>query len=213
MSKCGKCGTRMNEHAKFCKACGAGNATPGAALHEKKARVMAEEKTWRKPAAIAAAALVVTGVLWLAKGVYNSENMEANAVATPLRDTSARLGHAEAVKNEGGFVRIPVDAMESGKARFFSYPAAGKIVTFFVMKGADGSIRTAYDACMACNHAKLGYRQEGNLLVCNNCGMGFRPEDIGKRTGGCSPIPVDKSLDGRMVVLKAQDLERGAQYF
>ena len=47
------------------------------------------------------------------------------------------------------------------------------------MKRYDGSIRTALDACVACNHAKLGYRQEGDLVVCNNCGMGFKPTDIG----------------------------------
>jgi hypothetical protein len=208
-----KCGAAMNERAKFCKACGAGSAMSGPAWNEKKARVMAEEKTWKKPAAIAAVVLAVVGGLWLAKGVYTSGSMEANAVAAPLRDSSARLAHAEAVKSEGGVVRIPVDGLENGKARFFSYTSGSRIVTFFVMKAADGGIRTAYDACMACNHAKLGYRQEGGALICNNCGMGFKPEDIGARTGGCSPIPVDKSIDGKMVVLKAQDLEQGARYF
>ena len=81
------------------------------------------------------------------------------------------------------------------------------------MKAQDGSFRTALDACVACNHAKLGYRQEGALVVCNNCGMGFKPTDIGMMTGGCNPIPVNKSIDGQLIVLKAKDLEAGAQYF
>ena len=42
--------------------------------------------------------------------------------------------------------------------------------------------------------------------------MGFRPEEIGNETGGCNPIPVGRSIDGQMVVLKAKDLEAGAQY-
>ncbi len=81
------------------------------------------------------------------------------------------------------------------------------------MKASDGSIRTAFDACTACNHAKLGYRQEGGVVVCNNCGMGFEPADVGKVTGGCSPIPVNKTMDGKMLVLRTSDLEAGAQYF
>ena len=81
------------------------------------------------------------------------------------------------------------------------------------MKSPDGSIRTAFDACMACNHAKLGYRQEGNVVVCNNCGMGFSPADIGKVSGGCNPIPINKTTDGQTLVVKATDLESGAQYF
>jgi uncharacterized membrane protein len=32
-------------------------------------------------------------------------------------------------------------------------------------------------------------------------------------TGGCNPIPVNKSVDGQLIVLKAKDLEAGAQYF
>ncbi len=213
MSKCIKCGAEMNERAKFCKACGGSNAKSSATLNEKKARVMAKEKTWIKPAAITVAAVVAAGALWLAKGMYLSGNMEANAVSSPLRDSSARLAHAEAVKSEDGFVRIPLATIEDGKARFFSLASGGKTVTFFVIKSADGSIRTAYDACTACNHAKLGYRQEGDHVVCNNCGMGFKPADIGTTTGGCSPIPVNKSVDGQMVVLKTRDLEEGAQYF
>jgi uncharacterized membrane protein len=43
--------------------------------------------------------------------------------------------------------------------------------------------------------------------------MGFKPTDIGVQTGGCNPIPVNRSIDGAMIVLKAGDLEAGTQYF
>jgi uncharacterized membrane protein len=110
-------------------------------------------------------------------------------------------------------VRIALADVQDGNAHFYSYAAGGKAVTFFVMKAADGSIRTAFDACVACNHAKLGYRQEGASVVCNNCGMGFTPAQIGMVTGGCNPIPVNKTTDGQNLLLKAKDLEAGAQYF
>jgi uncharacterized membrane protein len=213
MSKCTKCGAEINERAKFCKACGSGHKKVHEEFKDKKARVMAEEKKWIRPAAVAAAAVVLLGVIWFAKSVTSSKSMEAQAVSSPLRDSSARLAHARAVTSEGGLVRIPLAVIEDGNAHFFAYAAGGKTITFFLMKSADGIIRTAFDACTACNHARLGYRQEGDHVVCNNCGMGFKPADIGKVTGGCNPIPIGKTVDGQTIVLKAKDLEEGAQYF
>ena len=50
-------------------------------------------------------------------------------------------------------------------------------------------------------------------MVCNNCGMGFAPAQIGMVTGGCNPIPVNKTINGQTLVLKVKDLEAGGQYF
>ncbi len=207
MSTCSNCGVEMKENAKFCKSCGG-----DASLHRKKARVMTQEKNWVKPAAIAAV-LVLAAAAGLLFVQFRAKGAGAHPMFPPHRDASARVTNAVTVKAENGDVRIPLKTVEDGNAHFFAYAAGGKSVTFFVMKAADGSVRSAFDACVACNHAKLGYRQEGALVVCNNCGMGFAPGDIGKQTGGCNPIPVEKASDGQMIVLKAKDLEAGAQYF
>ena len=213
MSKCNKCGAEVKEHAKYCKACGSSLPGTGASLNEKKARVMSGEKKWVKTVAIAAAVILAVGAAWMLKGFYMSKRMGSHPMVPPHRDLSERLTTAVSVKEQGGDVRIPVKTVDDGKAHFFAYTAGGKTVTFFVMKAQDGSFRTALDACVACNHAKLGYRQEGALVVCNNCGMGFKPTDIGIMTGGCNPIPLNRSMDGQLLVLKAKDLEDGAQYF
>ncbi len=211
MSKCSKCGAEAKETDRFCKTCGA--PVIGEALSDKKARVMSREKTWVKPAVIAAAVVLVLAAAWMAKGVVMAKKMGGRPMFTPHRDQSARLLNALTVKDQGGVVSIALASLDDGKAHFYSYAATGKTITFFVMKAADGSIHSAFDACMSCNHAKLGYRQEGGLVVCNNCGMGFKPEEIGMQTGGCNPIPVEKSTEGQMIVLKTHDLEAGAQYF
>ena len=213
MSKCNKCGAEVKEHAKYCKACGSSLPGTGASLNEKKARVMSGEKKWVKTVAIAAAVILAVGAAWMLKDFYMSKRMGSHPMFPPHRDLSARLTTAASVKEQGGDVRIPVKTVDDGKAHFFAYTADGKTVTFFVMKAQDGSFRTALDACVACNHVKLGYRQEGALVVCNNCGMGFKPTDIGMMTGGCNPIPLNRSIDGQLLVLKAKDLEDGAQYF
>jgi len=211
MSKCSKCGEEMKEKAKYCKACGSVGAE--VSLDEKKARVLVQERQWKKPLAIMGALVLAVVVIWLGKSVYMSKRTGAHPMFPPHRDVSARLMNAVPVTEQGADVRIPLRTLDDGNAHFFAYTAGGKTITFFAMKAMDGSIRTALDACVACNHAKLGYRQEGSLVVCNNCGMGFKPTDIGMTTGGCNPIPVKKLVDGQTIVLKAKDLEDGARYF
>jgi len=213
MNKCGKCGAEAKEGAKYCKACGNDLLGENSSLNNKKARVMTKEKTWVKPAAIVGVVLILLAGAWMAKSAVIAKSMRDRATFSSLRDESARLTRAVAVKGDGGEVRIHLQAIEDGKAHFFAYVSGGKTITFFAIKAADGSIRTAFDACVACNHAKLGYRPEGDVVVCNNCGMGFKPSDIGVQNGGCSPIAVNKSIDGAMIVLKTKDLDAGVQYF
>ncbi|MGE5172985.1 MAG: Fe-S-containing protein [Betaproteobacteria bacterium] len=213
MGKCSNCGAEAKDNAKFCKACGVNLSGDSASLHDKKARVMNREQQWKIPLAVAAVIVLAVAALWLAKSGSMSKKIGAHPMFPPHRDASARLANAMTVNDRGGDVSIPLKALNDGKAHFFAYASGGKTVTFFVMKARDGSIHTAFDACMACNHAKLGYRQEGDLVVCNNCGMGFKPTEIGMVTGGCNPIPVNKSVNGQMVVLKAKDLDAGVQYF
>ena len=213
MDKCKQCGAEVNGQQKFCKACGGKLAGADASLNDKKSRVMGQDKTWKKPVMIAGIVILAVAALWAAKGLYMSKKMGNRPMFSSLRDPSVRLSKAIAVKSENGDVRIPLATLVDNKAHFFAYASGDKTITFFVIKAMDGSIRTALDACVSCNHAKLGYRQEGDLVVCNNCGMGFKPTDIGMATGGCNPIAVSKVVDGQMVVLKSKDLEAGAQYF
>jgi len=212
MSKCSKCGEEMKEKAIYCKACG-NRIGAGVLLDEKKARVLTQERRLKKPLAIVGALVLAVVVVWFGNSVYMSKRAGAHPMFPPRRDASARLTNAVHVTEEGEDVRIPLKSLDDGNAHFFAYTAGGKTITFFAMKAIDGSIRTALDACVACNHAKLGYRQEGSLVVCNNCGMGFKPTDIGITTGGCSPIPVKKLVDGQTIILKVKDLEDGARYF
>lgn len=211
MSKCGKCGAEAKKAVKFCKSCG--HTLSDSSFTDKKARVMTAEKNWVKPGLIVAALVVLVAGIWIFRQSGAVGNPQGKTTFAPYRDTTVRTANANPVKARNGEVRIPLSSVTDGNAHFFSFNAGGKIITFFAMKAADGRIRTAFDACIACNHAKLGYRQKGDVVVCNNCGIAFSPSDIGKSTGGCNPIPLPKKEEGQMIVLKATDLDAGVQYF
>jgi uncharacterized membrane protein len=118
-----------------------------------------------------------------------------------------------AVAAEGGVVSIPVSQVSDGKAHYFSYRSGDANVNFFVLKSQDGEIRAAFDACDVCFHAKKGYRQEGDSMVCNNCGMKFRSDLINEVKGGCNPAPIQRSVADGNIVIAAADLAQGGKYF
>ncbi len=50
-------------------------------------------------------------------------------------------------------------------------------------------------------------------MVCNNCGRRFDSVNINVITGGCNPIPVEKTEQGGNIVIAANALQAGAKYF
>lgn len=50
-------------------------------------------------------------------------------------------------------------------------------------------------------------------MVCNNCGKAFRSVDVNVITGGCNPIPLDRTRDGGTVVVRNAAVESDATYF
>ena len=213
MAECTKCGKEMSAGGKFCKACGSGQG--GNALHDaKRARVLAGEKKGGPKKAVlitVAAAVIVAGWFGYSSST-RARTMSGGEQLQPSRQGNRGVQYTP-VRAENGEVKVPVSALADSKAVYYVYDNGGMPVKFFVLKASDGTVRVALDACTACNHAKLGYRQEGDNMVCNNCGMAFPSTRVGKISGGCSPIPVTNTQDGKTLTVKAKDLEEGAKYF
>lgn len=216
MNICTKCGAELNEGAKFCKACGSG--LPGhdnALVNEKKARVTAGERKRLWTAGIISGALVAflaVSVLYLVFRGEPDSSPRMFVKTTAGSDASVATSYTTA-HEENGLVRIPLAGLASGKAGFYTYTAGGMVIKFFVLRKPDGSIGAALDACNACYRAKMGYRQEGPNVICNNCGMAFRPEDVGVVTGGCNPIPLKSTVAADTLVINAAELEKWKMYF
>lgn len=118
------------------------------------------------------------------------------------------------IAGAGTDVSLPVSDFPDDTARFYRYTtAAGRQIRFFVMRSADGVIRAAFDACDTCWEQRKGYHQEGDDMVCNNCGRHFRSTAINTVQGGCNPAPIERTITGDRVTLTASALASGAAYF
>ena len=125
----------------------------------------------------------------------------------------AAVGGDGKLRAVNGEVSVPVSEL-SEKARFYEYKTeAGKTVRFFAVKSSDGVYRAALDACDVCFHAKKGYGQEGEDMVCNNCGMHFPSAKINEVKGGCNPVGLERKVTGDRLNLSARELEAGVSYF
>ena len=82
-----------------------------------------------------------------------------------------------------------------------------------MIKSADGVIRAAFDACDVCWPAGKGYYQEGDVMVCRNCGRKFASNLVNEVQGGCNPAPLKRKVENGMLVLHPDDIRSGAGYF
>ena len=117
------------------------------------------------------------------------------------------------LKAAGGRVSIPASELNE-KARFYEYrTASGKAISFFAVRSTDGVYRAALNACDVCFAGKQGYRQEGEDMVCNKCGMHFPSAKVNEVKGGCNPVGLERKVAGDRLNIGAGELEAGASYF
>jgi len=110
-------------------------------------------------------------------------------------------------------ISIPLSEI-SEDMNLMEYQANGVNVRYFIVLGSDGEVRTAFDACDVCGGNK-GYAQNGDDVVCKNCGRVFSIDDLGSknRGGGCWPSYLPHQIQGNNVIIQKSDLEAGAFRF
>ena len=115
------------------------------------------------------------------------------------------------VKDANGIVRINLFELKNQNAHFFTYENGRKIN--FVVISNHGEIWSVFDACRECYRSKLGYRHEGDSIICNDCSNRFSFESIKRGLGGCIPVKLNSSVEGEFLVIKFKDLLEGERYF
>ncbi len=109
-----------------------------------------------------------------------------------------------------GSVHIPLETLSVGELNLYLYPGAEADVTFMVIKRDEDDIAVALNACAIC--PPVGYHQEGQTLICDNCNAPINLQTVGM-PGGCNPRPLPGSLIGGEVLIAAADLDAAQPIF
>lgn len=169
-------------------------------LEAKKAAVLDAPSGKRIPLAITAVcvvALLAGGYWYLGAGASTGAAVSVQAAQPAGSDA----------------VRFPVAQFDDGKAQHFEYKHGKLTIRYFVIKSSDGVLRAAFDACDVCWPAGKGYAQDGDVMVCRNCGRRFASVSVNEVKGGCNPAPLERKVENGMLVIRVSDILEGKTFF
>lgn len=145
-----------------------------ASSNQKKVRSAAK---WKIPVAIVS----VFAVILIAVAVLVGRGLGGNS--EPAASTPASVAADQDLV-------IPISDL-SETAKFYPVDIDGTRLEVVAVEAADGSIRTAFNTCQVCYDSGRGYyKQQGNKLVCQNCGNQFPMDRVEVESGGCNPWPI-----------------------
>lgn len=145
-----------------------------------------------------------------------SQNIQTSSFSNVLNEINFIGEKGEKVELKNGEVVLNDSIFDDNQTRFYNVKMPdGKIIYFFVVKDKNGIYRAAANACQVCFKTYKGFRQEGNDIVCNNCGNHYPIEKIATEKGGCNPGPISQNLEIRnnQIIIKQTDLEQVLDLF
>jgi uncharacterized membrane protein len=102
-------------------------------------------------------------------------------------------------------------------AIFYPVDIEGTRLEILAVKAPDGSVRTAFNTCQVCYASGRGfYKQQGTVLICQNCGNRFRMSQVGIRSGGCNPVPIlpaNKTVTDTTITISKDFLKEAKSIF
>ena len=135
---------------------------------------------------------------------------------TTTEEISTADENQEISVSSGGNLTIPVDELTENAA-FYSVNVDGTEMEVMAVKTSDGTIRTAFNTCQICYDSGNGYyKQEGDKLVCQNCGNSFAMDQVGETAGGCNPYPIlddDKTATEDEIQISYEFLKESSDIF
>ena len=119
-------------------------------------------------------------------------------------------------KEEKGDLEISVSDL-SEKASFYPVDVDGTEMEVIAVRDSEGKIRTAFNTCQICHDSGQGYyKQEGDKLVCQNCGNSFTMDQVGEVSGGCNPWPIledDRTVTEDKIQISYEFLQKSSDIF
>ena len=139
------------------------------------------------------------------------------AVALFSKDKTADPAGGDSLALQPGeSLDIPLEEL-SAAARFYPVEVNGTQMEIIALEDASGEIRTAFNTCQICYLSGQGYyKQEGSVLVCQNCGSQFTADQVGVQAGGCNPWPIlpeNRTVTGETLSIPYDTLDEATQIF
>jgi uncharacterized membrane protein len=129
---------------------------------------------------------------------------------------SADLKSADVSVTKDADLVIPIGDI-SATAAFYPVEIDGTKLEVLAVTAPDGSVRTAFNTCQICYSSGRGYyEQEGNVLVCQNCGNRFQMSQVEVQSGGCNPVPIfadNKTVDDSSITISQEYLREAKGIF
>ncbi|MFC2081863.1 Fe-S-containing protein [Candidatus Bipolaricaulota bacterium] len=189
-------------------------------LYSGNEKAVVKSKRWRIFAAagllVAVAAFTIGATLMQTGAGPDAPPVADSEAPVPASHPPATIGHEAYPLVEAdaeGTIRFPVATFEDGVTHYYTYMHGDRPIEFFVLQSADGVVRAAFNACDSCYRDLRGYSQDGQIMVCNNCGQQFPAEKINIVRGGCNPGPLDRVVEDTELTINAEDVIAGAMYF
>jgi uncharacterized membrane protein len=145
-------------------------------------------------------AVLAAGLLVMASSVFGQSG-QLNVVKPAIVDKDLVIPLADISEN----------------AVFYPVDISGTRLEVIAVKAPDGTIRTAFNTCQVCYGSGRGfYKQQGTVLVCQNCGNRFRMSQVEQRSGGCNPVPIfaqNKVVTATTITISKDYLAQAKQVF
>ncbi|MDR2445713.1 MAG: DUF2318 domain-containing protein [Treponema sp.] len=146
-------------------------------------------------------ALIFAAVMVVSASFAFAQSGQLNVVKPAIADRDLVIQIAEVTEN----------------AVFYPVDIGGTRLEALAVKAPDGTIRTAFNTCQVCYSSGRGfYKQQGTVLVCQNCGNRFRMSQVEVRSGGCNPVPIfpaNKTVTGTTITISKEFLNEAKRIF
>jgi high-affinity iron transporter len=114
------------------------------------------------------------------------------------------------VKIVDGAARLPVAPLQDHKLHRYQVAVDGAEVRFIAILDASDIVRVGLDACEICG--TQGYYQQGQNVICRNCGSAIYIPTIGN-AGGCNPIHLEYLVKDQTLIISKAAIEGAAKVF
>lgn len=109
---------------------------------------------------------------------------------------------------------IPISEL-SKDVKVFYLNNSGVNIEILTAIDKNGNPKATLNTCQNCmGSPKAYFIQDGDSVVCQNCGIGHKIETLGTAKRGCNPIPIDSlAIDGKNISFDKNELLNNAELF